>query len=107
MGPGRASPLLSLKALNRYTWHEGKAVINYKKHAVSFEEAVTVFNDPCFIDFYDPDHSESEERFIIVGLSNRQRLLIVSYTERQDSIRLISARKATRQERKQYEEQRT
>lgn len=87
-----------------FKWNEDKADRNHKKHGITFEEAATVFNDPYFIDFYDPDHSEDEDRFIIIGMSNRQRLLIVSYTERLNSIRLISARETTRQERITYEE---
>jgi len=87
-----------------FTWNEDKAANNFTKHGITFEEAATVFNDPYFIDFYDPDHSEDEDRFIIIGMSNLQRLLIVSYTERLNSIRLISARETTRQERKTYEE---
>ncbi|MGM0540667.1 MAG: BrnT family toxin [Thermodesulfobacteriota bacterium] len=87
-----------------FTWNEDKAANNFTKHGITLEEAATVFNDPYFIDFYDPDHSEDEDRFIIIGMSNLQRLLIVSYTERQSSIRLISARETTRQERKTYEE---
>ncbi|MEO0826960.1 MAG: BrnT family toxin, partial [Cyanobacteria bacterium J06642_9] len=62
------------------------------------------FDDPLYVDFYDPDHSEDEERYLIVGESNRGRLLIVSYTERGDSTRLISAREVTRIERDAYEE---
>lgn len=64
----------------------------------------TVFDDLLYIDFYDPDHSEDEERYLIVGHSNRGRLLILSYTERGNSIRLISAREVTRSEREAYEE---
>lgn len=74
------------------------------KHGVSFEEAKTVFDDPLYVDFYDPDHSEDEERYLIVGQSSQERLLIVSYTERGDSIRLISAREVTRSEQESYEE---
>jgi uncharacterized protein len=73
-------------------WDENKAVKNLSKHRVSFEEAATVFHDPLYVDFYDPDHSEDEERYLIVGESNRGRLLIVSYTEKGNSIHLISAR---------------
>lgn len=87
-----------------FEWDRGKATSNLSKHGVSFEEAKTVFDDPLYIDFYDPDHSESEERYLIVGESNQGRLLIVSYTERRDSIRLISAREVTRTEREAYEE---
>ncbi len=88
----------------RFEWDENKATINLSKHSVSFEEAKTVFDDPLYIDFYDPDHSEDEERYLIVGESNQERLLIVSYTERGDSVRLISAREVTQTEREAYEE---
>jgi uncharacterized DUF497 family protein len=88
----------------KFEWDENKAAINLSKHGVSFEEAKTVFDDPLYVDFYDPDHSQDEERYIIVGESSRKRLLIVSYTERGNSIRLISARVVTRAERDVYEE---
>ena len=98
------TPFLPTKYTTMFTWNEDKAANNFTKHGITFEEAATVFNDPYFIDFYDPDYSEDEDRFIIIGMSNLQRLLIVSYTERLNSIRLISARETTRQERKTYEE---
>jgi uncharacterized DUF497 family protein len=88
----------------QFEWNKNKAVKNLSKHGVSFEEAKTVFDDPLYVDFYDPDHSEGEERYLIVGESDRGRLLIVSYTERGDSVRLISAREVTRTEREAYEE---
>ena len=88
----------------KFEWDETKAARNLSKHGVSFEEAKTVFDDPLYIDFYDPDHSEDEARYLIIGASNRRRLLIVSYTERNDSIRLISAREVTRNEREAYEQ---
>jgi uncharacterized protein len=88
----------------RFEWDESKAVSNIPKHGVSFEEAKTVFDDPLYVDFYDPAHSEDEERYLIVGESDRRRLLIVSYTERGSLIRLISAREVTRNEREVYEE---
>jgi uncharacterized DUF497 family protein len=88
----------------RFEWNKNKAANNLSKHGVSFEEAQTVFDDPLYVDFYDPDHSEEEERYLIVGESSRGRLLIVSYTERGNSIRLISAREVTRTERAAYEE---
>ena len=88
----------------KFEWDENKAARNLSKHGVSFEEAKTVFDDPLYIDFYDPDHSEDEARYLIIGASNRRRLLIVSYTERNDSIRLISAREVTRNEREAYEQ---
>lgn len=88
----------------KFDWDENKASSNLSKHGVSFEEAKTVFNDVLYVDFYDPDHSDDEERYLIVGESSRGRLLIVSYIERRDSIRLISARETTRPERETYEE---
>lgn len=88
----------------RFEWDENKAERNLTKHGVSFTEAKTVFDDPLYVDFYDPDHSEDEERYLLVGTSHQKRLLIVSYTERADSIRIISAREATKAERNAYEE---
>ena len=88
----------------QFEWNKNKAASNLSKHGISFEEAKTVFDDPLYVDFYDPDHSENEERYLIVGESNQGRLLIVSYTERGDSVRLISARKLTQAEREAYEE---
>ncbi|MFK0731466.1 MAG: BrnT family toxin [Gloeotrichia echinulata GP01] len=70
----------------KFDWDENKATANLSKHGVSFEEAKTVFNDPFYIDFYDPDHSYEEDRYIIVGESAQGRLLIVSYTERGDAM---------------------
>ncbi|MBK6327469.1 MAG: BrnT family toxin [Chloroflexi bacterium] len=87
-----------------FEWDEEKAETNLSKHGVSFDEARTVFDDPLYLDFYDPDHSEAEDRFIIVGQSQQRRLLIVSYTERRDKIRVISAREATQIEKDAYEE---
>ena len=83
---------------------ENKAKINFAKHGVSFDEAKTIFDDPFYVDFYDPDHSEDEERYIIIGQSKHGRLLVVAYTERKHSTRLISARMATRKEKDAYEE---
>ena len=88
----------------QFEWDENKAKQNLSKHGVSFEEAETIFYDPLYIDFYDPDHSENEERYLIVGQSNQRRILILSYTERGNKIRLISAREVTPQERKAYEQ---
>ncbi len=88
----------------QFEWNIGKAERNLSKHGVSFEEAKTVFDDPLYLDFYDPDHSEDEERYLIVGESHRGRLLIVSYTERNGVMRLISSRAVTRTEREAYEE---
>ncbi len=83
---------------------ENKALKNLSKHGITFEEAKTVFNDPLYADFFDPEHSQDEERYLIVGESNQERILIVSYIERVNSIRLISARKVTRSEKEAYEE---
>jgi uncharacterized protein len=88
----------------KYEWDENKAIKNLAKHGVSFDEAKTIFDDPLYVDFYDLDHSEDEERYLIVGESNRGLLLIVSYTERRESIRIISAREVTKSEREAYEE---
>jgi uncharacterized protein len=88
----------------KFDWDENKAVSNLSKHGVSFEEAKTVFNDSLYVDFYDPAHSEEEDRYVIVRESSQRRLLIASYTERGNLIRLISAREVTRTERKVYEE---
>jgi uncharacterized DUF497 family protein len=88
----------------KYEWDENKAIKNLAKHGVSFAEAKTIFDDPLYVDFYYLDHSEDEERYLIVGESNRGRLLIVSYTERRESIRIISAREVTKSERETYEE---
>ena len=85
-------------------WDPRKAAINRAKHTVSFEEAVTVFGDPLGRITDDPRHSEMEERYVLLGRSDRQRLLVVMFTERAQAIRLISARKATRRERREYEE---
>lgn len=78
---------------------------NLRKHDVSFAEAATLFNDPLGITVPDPDHSDEENRYVVVGMSNRERLLIVSFVERGDVIRIISARKLTRSERQAYEEE--
>lgn len=88
----------------RFEWDKSKADSNLRAHGVSFHEATTVFADPLSITISDPDHSVAEMRFIDIGLSHRGRLLVVSYTERGNRIRPISARLATRNERRQYEE---
>ena len=84
-------------------WDKKKAVNNYKKHFVSFEEASTVFKDILSITIYDPFHSEDEDRFITLGMSCRQHLLVVVHADRNDKIRIISARVAKPRERKDYE----
>ena len=88
----------------QFTWDPAKAAANVRKHAVSFEEALTVFSDPLARIHDDPLHSARESREIIVGHSTNGRLLLVSFTERSGVIRLISARRATRHERKDYEQ---
>jgi uncharacterized DUF497 family protein len=85
-------------------WDEAKNHSNQEKHRVSFEEAATVFLDPLEVAIQDPDHSISEHRFVSIGESLTRRLLVVSYTERADRIRIISARKPTKWERGRYEE---
>jgi uncharacterized DUF497 family protein len=87
-----------------YEWDEEKAARNLEKHGISFADAATVFDDPLYVDFYDPDHSSDEQRYLVMGMSREGHLVIVSYTERNDVIRLISAREATSAERKAYEE---
>lgn len=87
-----------------FEWDEEKAAANLKKHKVSFEEAKTVFADPFAITIDDPKHSVGEQRFIDTGTSADGKILVVSYTERERKIRLISCRKATKTERKIYEE---
>jgi uncharacterized DUF497 family protein len=88
----------------RFEWDDEKAKTNLKKHGVDFEEASTIFDDPLFITFLDEEHSTNEERYITIGLSSKQRLLMVAHTERKNSIRIISARKATKNEEKFYAE---
>ena len=87
-----------------FDWDEKKAQSNIINHEVTFEEAKTIFDDPLYLDFFDPDHSETENRYLRFGMSNWHRILLVSYTERGDTIRIISARSATRNERKAYEQ---
>lgn len=88
----------------RFEWDPRKAATNRAKHGVGFEEALTVFGDPLARITNDPRHSESEERYAILGLSDRRRLLAVMFTERGSAIRIISARKATARERNEHEE---
>ncbi|GJQ34144.1 MAG: hypothetical protein JETCAE01_01540 [Anaerolineaceae bacterium] len=86
-----------------FEWDDEKAECNLKKHGVSFDEAATIFNDPNIATILDPDHSEHEERFVSIGSSVIARLLTVIHTFRKTRIRLISARKATKAEKKRYE----
>jgi uncharacterized DUF497 family protein len=88
----------------RFEWNSAKAAANRRKHGVSFEEAQTVFYDEHALEFFDPDHSQREERFIMLGLSFKLRLLVVCHCvrEAQSVIRIVSARKATRDEATYY-----
>ena len=88
----------------KFDWEPTKAASNLKDHQVAFEEASTVFGGPLAMLMDDPDHSEDEERYLLLGMSLRRRLLVVSFVERPPLTRLISAREATRHERRQYEE---
>jgi uncharacterized DUF497 family protein len=88
----------------KFEWDESKADANLKKHGVSFEEAKTVFYNPMAIIFDDEAHSIDEQREIIIGHSRKNRLLLVSFTERSISVRIISARLVTRKEREDYEQ---
>jgi len=87
-----------------FEWDESKAAANLKKHGVSFEEAKTVFDNMLAVIFDDETHSMGEQREIIIGHSQNNRLLLISFTERSNAIRLISARLATRREREDYEQ---
>ena len=88
----------------RFSWDDRKNIANQEKHRVSFEEAQSVFFDENAIEYYDPDHSESEDRFLMLGISYKVRILVVSHTLRGDEteIRIISARKATKKEQQAY-----
>ena len=90
-----------------FEWDENKNHINQRKHGISFEEVQTVFEDAYAILFDDPDHSDEEERFLIIGMSSAKGVCIVSHCYRgmDEVIRIISARKATRTERSVYDEQ--
>ncbi|MEP7212155.1 MAG: BrnT family toxin [Acidobacteriota bacterium] len=87
----------------QFEWDKEKAEANFSKHGVSFDEAKTVFDDLFSVELFDPDHSDEENCFLIVGESNQQTRLIVSYTERGNTIRIISARSLTHKERRDYE----
>ena len=87
-----------------FEWDEAKGLSNQKKHGVSFDEAKTVFNDPSSITIADEAHSNEEDRYLDIGLSFLGRLVVVCYTDRPPNIRIISCRKATKLERKAYEQ---
>ena len=86
-----------------FEWDPAKAASNHEKHGVSFEEAATAFGDPLSLTIYDPDHSAGEDRYVLLGLSENHRLLVISHAERDDRIRIISARAADKSERRNYE----
>lgn len=86
-----------------FEWDDKKASRNSGKHGVSFHEAATIFDDPLAVTYYDPDHSDDEDRYITIGTATSRRLLIVSHTDRDDRTRIISARVATPKERRAYE----
>jgi uncharacterized DUF497 family protein len=88
----------------KFEWNRRKAAANFSKHGVSFQEALTVFGDQLARIFDDEDHSIEEKREIIVGRSINERLLVVCFTSQGESVRIFSARRATRRERKDYEE---
>lgn len=90
----------------KFEWDDNKAARNLIKHSVSFEEAISVFYDDFAVQFYDDEHSDlDEDRFLILGISNKSRMLMICHCERgsQDTLRIISARKATKNERKFYQ----
>jgi uncharacterized protein len=87
-----------------FEWDTNKAKTNLRDHDISFEEATTVFDDPLFIIFKDPDHSVGEQRYIIIGESDNRRYLMVAFTERSKGTRIISARELDSRERKAYEQ---
>ena len=87
----------------QFEWNSAKAARNLAKHGVSVDEASTVFGDPLAGTIVDPQHSGEEPRFVTIGLSTSQRLITVAHAEREDRMRIISARRATRRERREYE----
>lgn len=90
----------------RFLWDPRKAVSNERKHGIGFQEATTVFDDPLSVTIADPDHSLEEQRLLLLGRSNRGQVLVVAHSERGESIRIISARRVNRRERRVYEEDR-
>jgi uncharacterized DUF497 family protein len=88
-----------------FEWDRDKAALNLEQHGVTFDEAASAFADPLSSTILDPDHSDEESRFVLMGEAFSGRLLVVVHTDRGESIRLISARLATRRERRQYEQE--
>jgi uncharacterized protein len=89
-----------------FEWDPKKASANRRKHGVEFHEAATTLEDPLSTTYPDPEHSSSEQRYLTIGLSGRGRVLVVAHAERNDAVRIISARIATPRERRFYEEDR-
>ena len=87
-----------------FEWDGKKAIANVKKHGIGFHEAATIFGDPLAFTFPDPDHSRAEQRFLTFGLSQGNRVLVVSHTDRGRTVRIISARRMNKRERAIYEE---
>ncbi len=87
----------------KFEWDPEKAKRNASKHGVTFEEAATAFGDPLSLTIFDPDHSEEEDRFILLGQTFARRLVVIVHTERGDTVRIISARLGTKRERRSYE----
>lgn len=88
----------------QFEWDENKAESNWQKHGISFHDAATIFADALSFTVSDPDHSIREQRYLTIGLSRTSQTLVVAHTDRNDKIRIISARKATPRERRYYEE---
>lgn len=88
-----------------FEWDSEKAAENLERHRISFEEAATAFGDPLSITIGDPDHSEAEDRYVLLGMTFRGRLVVVVHTDRGENVRLISARLASRRERRSYEQE--
>ena len=86
-----------------FEWNHQKAEFNSQKHGITFDEASTVFGDTLSVTFPDLEHSIQEERYLIIGLSSKNKILVISHVYRNESIRIISARQATKREQKFYE----
>ena len=86
-----------------FEWDPEKAAENVEKHGIYFEDAATAFSDPLSLTIFDPEHSQAEDRYLLLGLTSAERLVVVSHTARSDRIRIISARFVDRRERKDYE----
>ena len=89
----------------QFEWDAEKAASNLKKHGVSFQEAATAFGDPLSATVEDPDHSEDEDRYVLLGQTYQGRLIVVVHTDREETVRIISARLASARERKSYEQE--